>query len=85
MKAKLGIAPIAWWNDDLPEISSDIPLEGCLAKAREAGFTGMETGRTEEELDLLTRHSREGLPLLFDAGHKELLRVMAAAGYEVVH
>ncbi|MEP7453543.1 myo-inosose-2 dehydratase [Phyllobacterium sp. SB3] len=45
MKAKLGIAPIAWWNDDLPEISSDISLEGCLAEAREAGFTGMETGR----------------------------------------
>jgi inosose dehydratase len=45
MKARLGIAPIAWWNDDLPEISSDISLEGCLSEAREAGFTGMETGR----------------------------------------
>lgn len=45
MKARLGIAPIAWWNDDLPEISSDISLEGCLSEARQAGFTGMETGR----------------------------------------
>jgi inosose dehydratase len=45
MKARLGIAPIAWWNDDLPEISGDISLEGCLSEAREAGFTGMETGR----------------------------------------
>jgi inosose dehydratase len=45
MKARLGIAPIAWWNDDLPEISSDISLEGCLAEAREAGFSGIETGR----------------------------------------
>ncbi len=45
MKARLGIAPIAWWNDDLPEISSDISLEGCLAEARQAGFTGLETGR----------------------------------------
>jgi inosose dehydratase len=45
MKARLGIAPIAWWNDDLPEISSDISLEVCLSEAREAGFTGMETGR----------------------------------------
>jgi inosose dehydratase len=45
MKAKLGISPIAWWNDDLPEISSDISLEGCLAEARQAGFTGIETGR----------------------------------------
>lgn len=45
MKAKLGIAPIAWWNDDLAELSGDISLEGCLAEARMAGFTGMETGR----------------------------------------
>ncbi|TPK78234.1 myo-inosose-2 dehydratase [Mesorhizobium sp. B2-4-13] len=45
MKAKLGIAPIAWWNDDLAELSGDISLEGCLAEAREAGFSGMETGR----------------------------------------
>ena len=45
MEAKLGIAPIAWWNDDLPELSGDITLEACLAEARQAGFTGMETGR----------------------------------------
>ncbi|TPJ30186.1 MULTISPECIES: myo-inosose-2 dehydratase [unclassified Mesorhizobium] len=45
MKARLGIAPIAWWNDDLAELSGDISLEGCLAEAREAGFSGMETGR----------------------------------------
>lgn len=45
MKAKLGIAPIAWWNDDLAELSGDISLEGCLDEARQAGFTGMETGR----------------------------------------
>ncbi|MBL8584772.1 MAG: myo-inosose-2 dehydratase [Rhizobiaceae bacterium] len=45
MEARLGIAPIAWWNDDLPELSSDISLEDCLAEARQAGFTGMETGR----------------------------------------
>lgn len=45
MKAKLGIAPIAWWNDDLPELSDDVSLEECLAQARAAGFTGMETGR----------------------------------------
>ena len=45
MKAKLGIAPIAWWNDDLAELSDDVSLEECLAQARRAGFTGMETGR----------------------------------------
>ena len=45
LKAKLGIAPIAWWNDDLPELSDDVSLEECLAQASEAGFGGMETGR----------------------------------------
>lgn len=45
LKAKLGIAPIAWWNDDLPELSDDVSLEECLAQASGAGFSGMETGR----------------------------------------
>lgn len=45
MKARLGIAPIAWWNDDLAELSHDVSLEECLGEARAAGFTGMETGR----------------------------------------
>lgn len=45
MKAKLGIAPIAWWNDDLAELSDDVSLEECLSQASQAGFTGMETGR----------------------------------------
>ncbi len=45
MWAKLGIAPIAWWNDDLAELSDDVSLEECLRQASDAGFTGMETGR----------------------------------------
>ncbi|NVJ95753.1 MAG: myo-inosose-2 dehydratase [Marivivens sp.] len=45
MRAKLGIAPIAWWNDDLADLSDDVSLEECLRQASVAGFTGMETGR----------------------------------------
>ncbi|HXZ16181.1 MAG TPA: myo-inosose-2 dehydratase [Roseiarcus sp.] len=45
MQAKLGIAPIAWWNDDLAELSDEVSLEECLRQASVAGFTGMETGR----------------------------------------
>lgn len=45
MKAKLGMSPIAWWNDDLPELSDDVSLEECLRQSRAAGFTGMEKGR----------------------------------------
>src|ERR1700751_2369887 len=45
MQANLGIAPIAWWNDDLPELSDDVSLEECLSQARQPGFPGRETGR----------------------------------------
>jgi inosose dehydratase len=45
MKAKLGMSPIAWWNDDLVELSDDVSLEECLRQSRSAGFTGMEMGR----------------------------------------
>ncbi len=45
LKAKLGMSPIAWWNDDLPELSDDVSLEECLRQSRSAGFTGMEMGR----------------------------------------
>ena len=44
MQARLGIAPIAWSNDDLPELGGDTPLETCLREARAAGFSGIETG-----------------------------------------
>ncbi len=42
---RIGANPIGWSNDDMLEIGGDIPLETCLKEAREAGFTGMETGR----------------------------------------
>jgi inosose dehydratase len=44
MKARLGIAPIAWSNDDLPELGGETTLETCLSESREAGFSGVETG-----------------------------------------
>ena len=44
MKAKLGMSPIAWWNDDLAELSDDVSLEECLRQSRSAGFTGNGNG-----------------------------------------
>ncbi len=44
MAVRLGTNPIAWSNDDLPELGGDTPLETCLAEARQAGFTGIEKG-----------------------------------------
>ena len=44
MAVRLGISPIGWSNDDLPELGGDTPLEICLAEARLAGFEGIELG-----------------------------------------
>ena len=44
MSVKLGIAPIAWSNDDMPELGGDTPLEQCLLEASQAGFRGIESG-----------------------------------------
>ncbi len=54
MTVKLGVAPIAWSNDDMPELGGETPLEQCLSEARQAGFIGIESGgkfpKTSEEL-----------------------------------
>ena len=44
MGLRIGTNPIAWSNDDLPELGGDTPFETCLAEAREAGFAGIEKG-----------------------------------------
>jgi len=62
MKAKLGMSPIAWWNDDLVELSDDVSLEECLRQSRSAGFTGMEQGRR------FPSSAAEMLPILKAAG-----------------
>lgn len=44
MTVQIGINPITWSNDDVPELGGDIPLETCLAEASQAGYTGIELG-----------------------------------------
>lgn len=44
MKIKIGVAPIAWTNSDLPEMGGDVTLEQCLRESRAAGYVGTETG-----------------------------------------
>jgi inosose dehydratase len=41
---KLGIAPINWTNDDLPELGGHIPFDQCIAEMAQAGFGGTEVG-----------------------------------------
>ena len=44
MSVKLGVAPIAWSNDDMPELGGDTSLEQCLDEASQAGYIGIESG-----------------------------------------
>lgn len=44
MSVRIGIAPIGWTNDDLPELGGHITLEQCLREARLAGYRGVEKG-----------------------------------------
>lgn len=41
---KLGIAPIAWTNDDMPDLGGENTFEQCVSEMALAGFTGSEVG-----------------------------------------
>lgn len=43
-KVKLGIAPIAWTNDDMPELGGENTFEQCVSEMALAGFAGSEIG-----------------------------------------
>ena len=64
MEIKLATAPIAWTNDDLPQLGGDTPLDVCLSEIRESGFIGTELGgkfpQDKEELkQVLLKHDLE--------------------------
>src|SRR5919197_825670 len=87
MAIRLGVSPIAWSNDDLPELGGDTPLETCLCECRQAGFLGVETGgkfpRTSAELtSVLGAH---GLRLVSGWYSGTLLDTHIEAEKEKVH
>ena len=45
MSVKIGISPISWQNDDLPDLTAAYTMEQALREAREIGYTGVERGR----------------------------------------
>ncbi len=65
MSIKLGVAPIAWSNDDMPELGGETTLEQCLSEASKAGYSGIESGgkfpKTSKEL--LPKLEKEKLQL----------------------
>jgi inosose dehydratase len=44
MSIKIGINPITWTNDDVPELGGDTPLDVCLSETKQAGYRGTELG-----------------------------------------
>jgi inosose dehydratase len=42
---RIGINPLTWTNDDLPELGDNNSLETCLSEAKLAGYEGVELGR----------------------------------------
>ena len=65
MSIKLGIAPIAWSNDDMPELGGETTLEQCLSEASRAGFTGIESGGKfpKNSKELIPKLKKENLQL----------------------
>ena len=41
---KLGIAPIGWTNDDMPQLGGELTFEQMISEAALAGFSGTEVG-----------------------------------------
>ena len=44
MSVKIGVSPISWTNDDMPELGGDTTVEHCLQEGKQAGFSGFELG-----------------------------------------
>lgn len=43
-KIQLGIAPIAWTNDDLPDLGKENSFEQCISEMALSGYKGSEVG-----------------------------------------
>ena len=65
MSIKIGVSPIAWSNDDFPELGGDTTLEQCLKETSIIGFSGIEAGGK------FPKNSKELIPKL----EKENLRL----------
>lgn len=45
MPVRIGISPIAWQNDDLPDLTAAYTMEQALRESRAIGYTGVERGQ----------------------------------------
>ncbi|MEC7764965.1 MAG: myo-inosose-2 dehydratase [Pseudomonadota bacterium] len=61
MAIRIGISPISWQNDDLPDLTAAFTMDQAMREAREIGYVGVERGRrmpegTEELRTYLDRY-----------------------------
>lgn len=87
MKVRIGINPITWSNDDVPELGGDIPLEVCLSETKQAGYAGTELGgkfprRSAELKPIMERHGLAVISGWYDGrcDEKEVSAEMDAIG-----
>ena len=66
MSIRFGVSPIAWINDDLPELGGETPVATVLADAQALGFEGIELGGkfTRDPARLGTELGLHGLALI---------------------
>ena len=54
MSIKIGVNPIAWSNDDMPELGQNTSLKQCLQEGKKAGYAGFELGgKFPRQIDIL--------------------------------
>jgi inosose dehydratase len=65
MSIKIGVSPIAWSNDDFPELGGDTTLDQCLKETNEIGFSGIEAGGKfpKNSIELIPKLEKENLKL----------------------
>ena len=87
MNVRIGINPITWTNDDVPELGGDTPLETCLSETKQAGYAGTELGgkfpRQSAELKpIMARHGLAVISGWYDGRcyEKSVAAEMAAIG-----
>lgn len=68
MSVKIGISPIAWQNDDLPDMTAGFTMEQALQESRAIGYTGVERGRRMPQDTAGLRAYLEGNKLVLCGG-----------------
>jgi inosose dehydratase len=65
MTIKIGVSPIAWSNDDFPELGGETSLEQCLKETNMIGFSGIEAGGKfpKKSNELIPKLEKENLKL----------------------